>query len=251
MWAHDIDTAEYAAAPGRASRPGCGAPMTRSTPRGRSCSASRPPATRPRPPWSTAAATVLSSVVSSQVDLHARYGGVVPELAGRAHLELLTPVVAEAARPRAGGRPGARPRRVAATVGPGPDRLAARRGERGQGAAPWPGTCPSSGSTTSRAISSPRSSRTPTSRWPAGRAARLGRPHPARRRWRARAATGCSGQTLDDAAGEAFDKVARFLGLGYPGGPAIERAAAGGRPRRPSPSPGPCSATGSTSPSAG
>ena len=38
------------------------------------------------------------------------------------------------------------------------------------------------------------------------------------------------GQTLDDAAGEAFDKVARFLGLGYPGGPAIERAAAAGDP---------------------
>jgi N6-L-threonylcarbamoyladenine synthase len=38
------------------------------------------------------------------------------------------------------------------------------------------------------------------------------------------------GQTLDDAAGEAFDKVARFLGLGYPGGPAIERAATSGDP---------------------
>ena len=38
------------------------------------------------------------------------------------------------------------------------------------------------------------------------------------------------GQTIDDAAGEAFDKVARFLGLGYPGGPAIERAAASGEP---------------------
>jgi N6-L-threonylcarbamoyladenine synthase len=39
------------------------------------------------------------------------------------------------------------------------------------------------------------------------------------------------GQTIDDAAGEAFDKVARFLGLGYPGGPAIERAAREGDPR--------------------
>ncbi len=39
---------------------------------------------------------VLSSVVSSQVDLHARYGGVVPEIASRAHVELLTPVVAQA-----------------------------------------------------------------------------------------------------------------------------------------------------------
>jgi N6-L-threonylcarbamoyladenine synthase len=38
------------------------------------------------------------------------------------------------------------------------------------------------------------------------------------------------GQTIDDAAGEAFDKVARYLGLGYPGGPAIERAAADGDP---------------------
>jgi len=40
--------------------------------------------------------TVLSSVVSSQVDLHARYGGVVPEIASRAHVELLTPVIAQA-----------------------------------------------------------------------------------------------------------------------------------------------------------
>ena len=40
------------------------------------------------------------------------------------------------------------------------------------------------------------------------------------------------GQTVDDAAGEAFDKVARFLGLGYPGGPAIDRLARDGRPRR-------------------
>ena len=39
---------------------------------------------------------VLSSVVSSQVDLHARYGGVVPEIASRAHVELLTPVIAQA-----------------------------------------------------------------------------------------------------------------------------------------------------------
>jgi N6-L-threonylcarbamoyladenine synthase len=50
----------------------------------------------------TAAAVVVeardvrSSVVSSQVDLHARYGGVVPEIASRAHVELLTPVIAEA-----------------------------------------------------------------------------------------------------------------------------------------------------------
>ena len=43
---------------------------------------------------------VLSSVVSSQVDLHARYGGVVPEVASRAHVELITPVVARGAASR-------------------------------------------------------------------------------------------------------------------------------------------------------
>src|SRR6476620_5986041 len=61
--------------------------------------------------------TVLSSVASSQVDLHARYGGVVPEIASRAHVELLTPVVAKALV-EAGvddNRIGA----VATTVGPG------------------------------------------------------------------------------------------------------------------------------------
>ena len=40
------------------------------------------------------------------------------------------------------------------------------------------------------------------------------------------------GQTVDDAAGEAFDKIARFLGLGFPGGPALDRARADGDPRR-------------------
>jgi len=61
---------------------------------------------------------VLSSVVSSQIDLHARFGGVVPELAGRAHVELLTPVVAEAlARAGADGHPPVDA--VAVTCGPG------------------------------------------------------------------------------------------------------------------------------------
>src|ERR671928_150269 len=75
---------------------------------------------------------VLSNVVASQTDLHARFGGVVPEVAARAHLQRLLPVIDEA---------------------------------------------------------------------------------------------------LDDAAGEAFDKVAAILGLGFPGGPAVEREAAGGNPK--------------------
>ena len=55
------------------------------------------------------------------------------------------------------------------------------------------------------------------------------------------------GTTIDDAAGEAFDKVARFLGLGYPGGPAIDRRGAWRATRRPSPSPGRCSTRATTS----
>ena len=60
---------------------------------------------------------VLSSVVSSQVDLHARFGGVVPEIASRAHTELLTPVVAEALVEA--GLDGDGIDAVAATIGPG------------------------------------------------------------------------------------------------------------------------------------
>src|SRR5437763_8691758 len=61
-------------------------------------------------------AAVLSSVVSSQIDLHARFGGVVPEIASRAHVELLTPVVAEALV-EAGLEDSVDA--VAATIGPG------------------------------------------------------------------------------------------------------------------------------------
>src|ERR1700722_13681379 len=61
--------------------------------------------------------TVLSSVVSSQVDLHARFGGVVPEIAGRAHVALLTPVVEQALVDA--GVTGEEIDAVAATIGPG------------------------------------------------------------------------------------------------------------------------------------
>ena len=60
---------------------------------------------------------VLSSVVSTQIDLHAQYGGVVPEIASRAHLETLNPVIARAIV-EAGIEP-SRIDAVAATVGPG------------------------------------------------------------------------------------------------------------------------------------
>ena len=183
-------------------------------------SASRRRATRPRRRSWSAPADVLSSVVSSQVDLHARYGGVVPEIASRAHVELLTPVVAEALV-EAGVDDGDLDA-VAATVGPGLVGVAARRRQRGQGARARVGRAVRRRQPPRGAPATPASSRTPTS---SSRSSCCS----------CRAATRCScameghgryrllGSTIDDAAGEAFDKVARYLGLGYPGGPAIDR----------------------------
>ena len=62
---------------------------------------------------------IVSSVVSSQIDLHRRYGGVVPELAGRAHVELLTPVLAEALELAGSDASGRGIEAVAVTCGPG------------------------------------------------------------------------------------------------------------------------------------
>ena len=134
---------------------------------------------------------VLSSVVSSQVDLHAQFGGVVPEIAGRAHLELIMPVVARAiveagvddAPDRRRGRDGrARARR-----------LAARRGGGRQGA----------GADVGRALRRRQPPRgAPLRRLPGGarpraaprRAAGVGRPHDARRDARTTASTASSGR---------------------------------------------------------
>jgi len=170
---------------------------------------------------------VLSSVVATQLDIHARYGGVVPEVASRAHLEQITPVVDEALR-----RAGIAPERidaVAATVGPGlvgallvgvsaaksmalaldtpfvgvnhlEAHLYAALLEAPDVEFPMLFVLVSGGHTLFVAMSSPDDFR-------------------------------IVGQTIDDAAGEAFDKVARYLGLGFPGGPAIDAAARSGDPR--------------------
>ena len=178
-----------------------------------------------------ATGTVRSSVVSSQVDLHAAYGGVVPELASRAHLSLLTPVVATALEraglgaPVAGGPP---VEAVAATVGPGLVGALLVGASQAKGLAlawdvPFVGVNHLEGHCFAALLDHRDLA------WPlvvllvsGGHSIILAMDGPGRYR--------LLGQTLDDAAGEAFDKVARFLGLGYPGGPAIERAAAGGDP---------------------
>src|SRR6202163_886925 len=172
-------------------------------------------------------ADVLSSVVSSQVDLHAMYGGVVPELAGRAHLELLTPVIGEALG-RAGLSGGKGLRVVAATIGPGLiGSLLVGVSEAKALALAW--DIPFAGVNHLEGHLFAALLDHPGIEWPVavllvsgGHTLLVSMEGPGRYR--------LLGQTLDDAAGEAFDKVARFLGLGYPGGPVIERAAVAGDP---------------------
>jgi hypothetical protein len=100
------------------------------------CSASRPRATRPPSASSRTALTLRSNVVASQVDLHAPYGGVVPEVAARAHLELMLPTV-DQALVEAGVRT-VRRRRDRRHLRARPGRRAAGRGVGGQGARAGP-----------------------------------------------------------------------------------------------------------------
>ncbi len=172
--------------------------------------------------------TIASSVVSSQVDLHAHYGGVVPELAGRAHIERFTPVVADAllAAGRTGGSPpvGA----VAATCGPGlvGSLLVGLSGAKALSMSwdvPFVAVNHLEGHLFASLLEAPDLG------WPlvvllvsGGHTLLVSMEGLGRYR--------LLGQTIDDAAGEAYDKVARYLGLGYPGGPAIDAVAGQGDP---------------------
>jgi N6-L-threonylcarbamoyladenine synthase len=173
---------------------------------------------------------VVSSVVSSQVDLHAMYGGVVPELAGRAHLEQVLPVVAMALEKA--GLDGRRPPvdAVAATFGPGLIGsllvgLSAAKGLATGWGVPFVGVNHLEGhlfATLLEAGDDGVSYPLVVLLVSGGHTMLIEMSGPGRYR--------LLGQTLDDAAGEAYDKVARYLGLGYPGGPAIDRVAKEGDP---------------------
>jgi len=207
---------------------------------------------------------VISSVVSSQVDLHARFGGVVPELAGRAHVELLTAVIGEALAgagmevsgriadphmlggpraepgqtgltPAGSGRCGSKPSvgelgidAVAATSGPGlVGSLLVGVSEAKALALVW--GVPFVAVNHLEAHLYAAIIEEPDLELPlmvllvsGGHTMLVSMEGPGRYR--------LVGQTLDDAAGEAFDKVARYIGLGYPGGPAIDEAARNGDP---------------------
>jgi N6-L-threonylcarbamoyladenine synthase len=177
--------------------------------------------------WPDGRVEVLSSVVSSQVEAHAPFGGVVPEIAARAHVESIDAIIAEAmieAGADFGGLDA-----VAATAGPGlvggvmvglsaAKAIALARG------LPLVAVNHLEGHALSARLGAPIA-------YPfllllvsgghcqllevagVGRCRRLG-------------------STIDDAAGEAFDKIAKTLGLPYPGGPALEKLAVGGDPAR-------------------
>ncbi len=169
---------------------------------------------------------VVSSVVSSQVDLHAEFGGVVPEIASRAHLELLNPVIA-----RAVVEAGVDDRRidaVACTVGPGLiGALLVGVSAAKALALAW--DVPFVGVNHLEAHLYAALLDDPTIEFPVVVLLVSGG-HTMLVEMRGHGEYRLLGQTIDDAAGEAFDKVARFLDLGYPGGPAIDAAAMDGDP---------------------
>jgi N6-L-threonylcarbamoyladenine synthase len=179
---------------------------------------------------------ILSNMVASQVELHAQFGGVFPEVASRQHIRTIYPIV-EAALQQAHiglGEVDA----IAVTRGPGlPGSLVigintAKGLALGSGL-PLVGVNHLEAHIYSAWLSWPPSSSeaTPEPRFPivalivsGGHTELVFMPdHLHYQRL---------GATLDDAAGEAFDKVARLIGLAYPGGPSIQKACEGGNPQR-------------------
>jgi N6-L-threonylcarbamoyladenine synthase len=169
---------------------------------------------------------VLSSVIASQTDLHARFGGVVPEVAARAHLQRLLPVIDEALQ-RAAVRladigcvavhhtPGLV---GALLVGVSAAKMLAIALD-----VPLVGTNHVEGHVYACRLAAGRDIFPCVGLVVSGGHTLLFHCHGPLR-------FEVLGATLDDAAGEAFDKVAALLGLGFPGGPAVEREAAAGDP---------------------
>lgn len=169
---------------------------------------------------------VVSSVVSTQVEIHAEFGGVVPEVASRAHLEVLNPVIARSIVEA--GIEDSRIDAIACTVGPGLVG-ALLVGVSAAKSLALVYDVPFIGVNHMEAHLYAASLEDPTLEFPlvvllvsGGHTMLVEMQDHGRYR--------LLGQTIDDAAGEAFDKVARFLDLGYPGGPAIDEAALLGDP---------------------
>jgi N6-L-threonylcarbamoyladenine synthase len=165
--------------------------------------------------------SILSSVVSSQSDLHAPYGGVVPEIASRAHVDLINDVIAQALVEA--GMTHDDVEAVAAVHGPGLAGallvgVSAAKAIALATGLPYVGVNHHEAHVYAGLLEDP-ALEPPfvTLVVSGGHTLLIAMEDHGRYR--------VLGQTVDDAAGEAFDKVARFLGLGYPGGPAIDRVA--------------------------
>jgi N6-L-threonylcarbamoyladenine synthase len=168
-----------------------------------------------------------SSVVASQMDVHAPYGGIVPELASRRHIEAIAPVADRALRDAGVER--ADLSALAVTMGPGLVGsllvgVSFAKAVAYSRRLPLVGVNHLEGHIAAALLEQPD----------------LGYPfvalvvsggHTHLYHVAAECAYRVLGRTRDDAAGEAFDKVAKLLGLGYPGGPVIERLATAGDPR--------------------
>ena len=169
---------------------------------------------------------IRSSVVASQADLHARYGGVVPEVASRRHLELVIPVIREALADA--GATLADVDRIAVTQGPGLIGallvgLAAAKAVAWSRRLPLVPVDHLDGHVASLYLE-------PDLLEPPFLCLLASGGHTLLLDIRSHTEQKLLGTTLDDAAGEAFDKGARLLGLGYPGGREIDRLARDGDP---------------------
>ena len=173
---------------------------------------------------------VRSNVVATQFDVHARYGGVVPELASRAHIENIDGVIREAMK--AAGVTREEIDAVAVTCRPGLAGclligLTAAKTLAMAWSRPLVGVNHVHAHAASAAIEVGPDEPPP---WPAVALVVSGG-HTSLLRLRSPLEIETLGATIDDAAGEAFDKVASILDLGFPGGPVISRTAEKGDPR--------------------
>lgn len=170
--------------------------------------------------------TVLSNVISSQIDIHTRYGGVVPEIASRQHLTNINDVIEKALKDA--GKTLDDIDLIGVTNGPGligalVIGVAAAKALSVARGIPLIGVNHMYGHVSSNFISYPELE-------PPFICLVVSGGHTSLTRMESYTKAVVLGSTRDDAAGEAYDKVARVIGLGYPGGPKIDEAAKKGVP---------------------
>ncbi len=176
--------------------------------------------------------TLLASTVASQMDIHARYGGVYPEVAARQHVLSILPVIEQTLAQAHLALSDINA--IAATRGPGLAGslvvgLNAAKGLALGAGLPLVGVNHLEGHIYSAWVYNAGDIPAPEPQFPL-MALLVSGGHTELNLMDAHLSYKCLGATLDDAAGEAFDKVARLLGLPYPGGPSVQKAAEEGDP---------------------